>query len=127
MQEPTHRVIGEGRRRWSSNERTSSIGPAGIMAMACRQRRPEATRETPAVIVINKDQPAARERQAGPFGVTERPVLLMKPGNAGGRKGPQLKGNARSDEDGGIGVESINPRKCSEVADGVARQSEGSA
>ena len=32
------------------NERTSSIGPAGTMAMACRQRRPDATRETPAVI-----------------------------------------------------------------------------
>jgi len=34
------------------NERTSSIGPAGIMAMACRQRRPDATRETPAVIAV---------------------------------------------------------------------------
>jgi len=67
------------------------------------------------------DQPAARESQAGPFGVTERLVVLMKPGNAGGGKEPQLKGNARSDEDGGIDVESINPRKCSEVADSVAR------
>ena len=42
------------------------------------------------------DQPAPRERQAGPFGVTERPVILMRPGNAGGGKGPQLKTNARS-------------------------------
>jgi len=67
------------------------------------------------------DQPAARERQAGPFGVTERLEVLMKPGNAGGGKGPQLKGNARSNEDGGIDVESINPRKRSEVAEGVAR------
>src|SRR5215468_5669697 len=73
------------------------------------------------------DQLAPRESQAGPFGVTERLVVLRKPGNAGGGKGPQLKGNARSDEDGGIDVESINPRKRSEVADGVARQSEGSA
>src|SRR5258708_7118189 len=45
----------------------------------------------------------------------------MKPGNAGGGKGPQLKGNARSDEDRAIGDEPNNPRKCSEVADGVAR------
>jgi hypothetical protein len=67
------------------------------------------------------DQPAPRERQAGPLEVTERPVVLMRPGNAGGGKGPQLKGNARSDEDGGIDLESINPRKRSEVADGVAR------
>src|ERR1700720_2257879 len=28
----------------------------------------------------------------------------MKPGNAGGGKGPQLKADARSDEDGGIDV-----------------------
>src|SRR5690349_789174 len=72
-------------------------------------------------------QLAPRERQAGPFGVAERSVRARKPGNAGRAKGPQLKGNARSDEDGGIGDESINPRKRSEVADGVARQSEGSA
>ena len=29
------------------DERTSSTQPAGVMAMACRQRRPDATRETP--------------------------------------------------------------------------------
>src|SRR6516162_11046950 len=73
------------------------------------------------------DQLAARESQAGPFGVTERLVRPTKPGNSGGGKGPQLKGNARSDEDGGIGDEPSNPRKCSEVAEGVARQSEGIA
>src|SRR5262252_1938437 len=44
------------------------------------------------------DQPAARERQAGPYGVTERLVVLMKPGNAGGGKGPQLRTDARSNE-----------------------------
>src|SRR5215831_5190731 len=98
MQAPTQRVIGEGRRRWSSNERISSIRPAGVMAMACRQRRPEATREAPAVIVIKKDQLATRERWAGPCGVAERFVVSVKPGNAGGGKGPQLKTNARSNE-----------------------------
>ena len=79
------------------DERTSFIGPAGVMAMACRQRRPDATRDAPAVILI-KDQLAARERQAGPFGVTERFVVPMKPGNSGGGKGPQLKTDARSNE-----------------------------
>src|SRR5215469_3289995 len=98
MQEPTHRVIGEGRCRWSSNERIRSIGPAGVMAMACRQRRPEATREAPAVIVINKDQPATRERQAGPCGVAERFIVPGKSGNSGGGKGPQLKTDARSNK-----------------------------
>ena len=59
-------------------------------------RGPDATRETPAV--IDNNQPAARESQAGPSGVAERPVVLKKPGNAGGGKGPQLKGDATSDE-----------------------------
>jgi hypothetical protein len=44
------------------------------------------------------DQLAARERQAGPFGVAERLVVPMKPGNAGGGKGPQLKANVISDK-----------------------------
>jgi len=75
----------------------------------------------------SRDQLATRERQAGLYGVTERLAVLTKPGNAGGGKGPQLKGNARSDEDGGIGVEPNNPSQRSEVADSVARQSEGIA
>ena len=38
----------------------------------------------------------SREGQAGPCGVAERPVVAMKPGNAGGAKGPQFKVNVRS-------------------------------
>jgi len=34
------------------DERTSFIGPTGIMATACGQRRPDATREAPAVIAV---------------------------------------------------------------------------
>jgi hypothetical protein len=78
-----------------TDERISSIEPAGVMAMACRHRRPDATREAPTVIAA-KDQPATRERQTGPSGVAEGSVLPMKPGNSGGGKGPQLKTNARS-------------------------------
>jgi hypothetical protein len=79
------------------DERTSFIGPAGVMAMACRQRRPDATRETP-MVIFNKDQLATRERQARPCGVAERLVVPMKLSNVGGGKGPQLKTNARSNE-----------------------------
>jgi hypothetical protein len=43
-------------------------------------------------------QLATREGQAGPCGVAERPVVPLKPGNARGGKGPQLKGDAGSDE-----------------------------
>jgi len=34
------------------DERTSSIQPAGVMAMAGTHRRPDATREAPAVIAV---------------------------------------------------------------------------
>ena len=33
------------------------------------------------------DQLATRERQAGPYGMAERLVVPMKPGNSGGGKG----------------------------------------
>jgi group II intron reverse transcriptase/maturase len=79
------------------------------MATACMQGKPGATRETPAVIVQTGDQLAPRESQAGPFGVAERPVRPLKPGNAGRGKGPQLKGNARSDEDEGLAMSLTTP------------------
>ena len=61
------------------------------------------------------DQLAPRESQARPYGVTERPVRAKKPGNAGRAKGPQLKGNARSDEDGGIGVSLSTPESVQKL------------
>ena len=36
-------------------------------------------------------QPDAREGQAGPGGVADRPVIPRKPGNLGGGKGPEFK------------------------------------
>jgi len=50
-------------------------------------------------------QPDAREGQAGPPGVTERLVVPLKPGNAGGGKGPQFKDNVRSGDSRWIGDE----------------------
>ena len=44
------------------------------------------------------EQPDAREGQAGRVGVAERPVIPMKPGNAGGGKEPQFKTDARRGE-----------------------------
>ena len=74
--------------------------------------------------MIRDDQPDAREGQAGRGGVAERPVVPLKPGNAGGGKGPQFKTNATSGEGPGIG-KPINSETCSKAADGVARESEG--
>ena len=43
-------------------------------------------------------QPELREEQAGPFGVAERLVVVKKPGNAGGAKGPWFEESVRSNE-----------------------------
>src|SRR5229473_1497996 len=48
--------------------------------------------------VIRDDQPDAREGQAGRAGVAERPAVPLKPGNAGGGKGPWFKTDATSGE-----------------------------
>ena len=55
------------------------------------------TWEAPAVAARDR-QRDAREGQARPCGVTERLVVAMKPGNAGGAKGPQFKDNATSSQ-----------------------------
>ena len=41
--------------------------------------------------VVSDDQPEASEGQAGRPGVAERFVVPLKPGNAGGGKGPQFR------------------------------------
>jgi hypothetical protein len=38
-----------------------------------------------------ESQPEVREEQTGPKGVADRLVVLRKPGNAGGGKGPEFK------------------------------------
>jgi hypothetical protein len=60
-------------------------------------RKAYATREAPKG-AVRDDQPDAREGQAGRLGDTERFVIPLKPGNAGGGKGPQFKTDATSSE-----------------------------
>ena len=64
----------------------------------------------------------ARDRP-GALGWREVRVLL-KPGNAGGGKGPQFKTDALRGEESEIGQPS-NSDWCSKAADGVARKSNG--
>ena len=52
-----------------------SIGPAGVLATACRQRGSDATREAPAVIAVGINWQLARAR----------------PGRLGWRRGPQYR------------------------------------
>jgi hypothetical protein len=46
--------------------------------------------------VVRDDQPNACEGQVGRLGVAERFVVPLKPGNAGGGKGPQFKTDAKT-------------------------------
>src|SRR5206468_8344941 len=65
----------------------------------------------------------ARDRPGGP-GVAERFVVPLKPGNAGGGKGPQLKTDAIRGEGPGDWA-TYQLRRGSETAEGVARESKG--
>ena len=49
----------------------------------------------------------ARDR-LGRFGESERSIVVLKPGNSGGAKGPQFKDNAKRGKDEGIGSEPTN-------------------
>ena len=61
LQEPTG-LLHKGRPlTMETDERTSSIGPAGVRATACRHRRPDATRETLAVVLSHGSTGNSRE------------------------------------------------------------------
>ena len=65
-QELTRRNFGESGNQWRGRA-NKPIGPAGVVAMACKQRGPDATRETPAVIAIwiNRQLVRARPGRVG--------------------------------------------------------------
>jgi hypothetical protein len=67
-----------------------------VLAAACTQGK--RTQHGKPHGVISDDQPDAREGQAGRPGVAERFAVPLKPGNAGGGKGPQFKTDATSGE-----------------------------
>src|SRR5689334_5638063 len=84
-------------------------------------RKAYATREAP--MRDQDDQPDAREGQAGRSGVAERPVVPVKPGNAGEGRGLSSRPTQDVVRDQEIGQPS-NSEKGSETADGVTRESE---
>ncbi len=59
-------------------------------------------------VVGRDDQPGTGDGWTGRYGVAERPVLLRRPGNAGGGKGPWFKAGAGSDKAREIGATLLN-------------------
>src|SRR5258708_20080792 len=75
MQEPTRPEFVGRPKRMELYELTSSIRPAGVLATACTQWGPCATREVPAVIAVWINWQLARDR----------------PGRVGRRRGSQYR------------------------------------
>ncbi len=74
------------------------------------------------------DQPEAGDGQSGRYGVAERIVLLMKPGNAGGGKGPQVKagvGSGKAQEIGATLGNSVNVRGLRKAPHAEAKEEPG--
>jgi hypothetical protein len=95
LRKPTRRQTGECRRRGAQvsrprrgkRERKVPRFRRGVGRWHVCTRKSTVTREVPTVAARDR-QPGLREEQTGPWGMTERPVVAMKPGNAGGAKGP---------------------------------------
>src|SRR5260370_26862292 len=96
MREPTRRVIGgaaaDGTVRANEDHQTCRGNGDGKQAKLTSSNTGSPSGDR------SRDQLTTRERQVRRYGVAERSVLLMKPGNAGGGKVPQLKTNARSNQ-----------------------------
>jgi len=78
------------------SEAVPPVGCAGVVARACTQGK--RTQHGKPRGVVRDDQPDAGDGQAGRRGVAERLVVPLKPGNAGGGKGPWFKTNATRSE-----------------------------
>ena len=90
MRKPTRLIYGEGRRPSDQTSDHRLTDSAGVVTSACIQE--EVVRNTGSPCGGERDlQPGPRERQAGPLRVAERPVVVRKPGNAGGAKGPWFR------------------------------------
>ena len=101
---------------WASDK--PACGPTGVMATACLHT--EIQRNTGSPSGGRRDfPPDAREGQAGLSGVSERPIVPRKPGNAGGGKGPWFKVSDRSGDSREIGVSLIPPTKVGKLQEAL--------
>ena len=71
-------------------------------------------------------QPDAREGQAGPHRVSERPIVPTKPGNSGGGKGPRFRADVGRNESREIGVSLTPPEKVQKLQMALHAKAKGS-
>src|SRR4051794_14833636 len=131
MWEPTRQHNGEGRRPWRTGGHTPRSGVNrgshrgsgdGMSANG-----DPAQHVKPQAVEVRDLRPDAREGQAGPSGVTDRPVVPSRPGNSGGGKGPEFKTDVRRGMRAGRLVMSLLPppkvRKLQEALHAKAKGS----
>src|SRR5512135_3126580 len=99
MWEPTRRENGEGRCHWGTGGHTprsnaNQWSHRGIGDGMSAHGDPT-QHGKPRAVEARDLQPDAREGQAGPGGVADRPAVPPTPGNAGRGKGPEFKTDAR--------------------------------
>ena len=87
MWKPTRLPFGEGCHPRGKRATRAPAGSTGVVA-AARMEEGDGGNTAKPRRWCGTHQPESREGQAGPVGVAERPVVLRKPGNAGGGKGP---------------------------------------
>ena len=75
--------------------------------------------------MVRKDQPDAREGQAGPCGVADRLVVPLKPSNAGGGKGPDFGNGLEAGRIGRVTMLSMTSKKRFGSAEGSSGGGEG--
>ena len=83
---------------------------AGVVAAACTQGKRR--QHGKPLGVVGDDQPDTGDGKAGRSGMAERLVVLMKPGNAGGGKGPWFKTDAENGDGPEIGEPYETPARC---------------
>jgi len=96
--------------------------PAVVVARACRHQ--ESERNTGDLRSGCVTQPDAREGQAGLREESERPIVPLKPGNAGGGKGPWFQSQRKKRRQPGDWREPNTSDQGWEAAGDVACQSE---
>ena len=81
------RLASAGKRAKRAPDEFTGVGVTACWAAGVLRKRGK-----PVSVAAGSGQPGPREGQTGPRRVTERLVVAMKPGNAGGAKEPQFKG-----------------------------------
>jgi hypothetical protein len=94
MWEPTQQRDGEGRSRSVRGAIGSRVRSHRGNGDGMSEQGDRAQHGKPQVAGC-VTQPDAREGQAGLLGVSERPIVPVKPVNAGGGKGPRFKVNVQ--------------------------------